>query len=48
MCACDHPLGANSASESQQSCLDLDFPVVEVKCSFWGPAVWVSHFALRF
>lgn len=46
VCACDHPLGANSASESQQSCLDL--PVVEVKYTFWGPAVWASHFVLWF
>lgn len=32
VCAQDHPLGANSASESQQSCLDL--PVAEVKQTF--------------
>jgi len=40
VCACDHPPGANSASESQQSCLDV--PVTEVKYVFWGSAVWVS------
>ena len=37
VCACDHPLGVNSESESQQSCLDC--PVAEVKYTFQVPAL---------